>query len=37
MDYNLSKLNSIQISNWDGIVMGGGVGISMNSPYRIAT
>jgi enoyl-CoA hydratase/carnithine racemase len=26
-----------QISIWDGIVMGGGVGISINAPIRIAT
>lgn len=37
MDYNLIKLKSIQIANWDGIVMGGGVGISSFSPFKIAT
>ena len=37
MDYNLSKMKSLQIANWDGIVMGGGVGISVFSPFKIAT
>lgn len=37
VDYWMSQLKSIQISNWDGIVMGGGVGISIHSPFRIAT
>ena len=30
-------MKSLQISNWDGIVMGGGVGISIFSPFKIAT
>jgi 3-hydroxyisobutyryl-CoA hydrolase len=33
----MTKLEAVQISNWDGIVMGGGVGISVFSPFRIAT
>lgn len=37
LDYKLTKMNSLQISNWDGFVMGGGVGLSVFSPYRIAT
>ena len=37
VDYNLTKLKSLQIANWDGIVMGGGVGISVNSAFKIAT
>ena len=37
MDYHLSQLNSVQIANWDGIVMGGGVGVSIFAPFRIAT
>ncbi len=30
-------MKPIQISIWNGIVMGGGVGVSINSPIRIAT
>ena len=30
-------MKPVQISCWDGIVMGGGVGISIHSPIRIAT
>lgn len=30
-------MDPIQISVWNGIVMGGGVGISVHSPIRIAT
>ena len=37
LDYRMTQLNSLQISNWDGIVMGGGVGLSVFSPFRIAT
>lgn len=37
MDYNISQLKAVQVSNWDGIVMGGGVGISAFSPFIIAT
>jgi 3-hydroxyisobutyryl-CoA hydrolase len=37
LDYKISQLLSIQISCWDGIVMGGGVGLTVNSPYIIAT
>ena len=37
LDYHFSQLKSLQISNWDGVVMGGGVGISIHSPFRIAT
>jgi enoyl-CoA hydratase/carnithine racemase len=37
LDYKLTKMKSLQISNWDGFVMGGGVGLSVFSPYRIAT
>jgi 3-hydroxyisobutyryl-CoA hydrolase len=33
----MTNMNSLQISNWDGIVMGGGVGLSVFSPFRIAT
>ena len=37
LDYKMTLLNSLQVSNWDGIVMGGGVGLSVFSPFRIAT
>ena len=30
-------MKPMQISLWNGIVMGGGAGISMHSPIRIAT
>jgi enoyl-CoA hydratase/carnithine racemase len=37
MNYELSKCKVPQISIWDGVVMGGGVGISIFGKYRIAT
>jgi len=37
LDYRFRIIKSIQIVNWDGIVMGGGVGISHFAPFRIAT
>ena len=37
MDYNLTTMIPLQIAIWNGIVMGGGVGISCHSPIRIAT
>lgn len=37
MDYQISQMKAIQIANWDGIVMGGGVGISAFGPFIIAT
>jgi enoyl-CoA hydratase/carnithine racemase len=37
MDYALTKMKPIQVSIWNGIVMGGGVGVSVHSPIRIAT
>lgn len=30
-------MKPIQISFWNGFVMGGGVGVSINAPIRIAT
>jgi len=30
-------MDSTQISLWNGIVMGGGVGVSAHAPIRIAT
>ncbi|CAM9523030.1 unnamed protein product, partial [Chrysoparadoxa australica] len=32
-----STLQSLQVSIWDGVVMGGGVGISLPGGYRVAT
>lgn len=37
LDHALSVMKPIQVAFWDGIVMGGGVGISVNAPVRIAT
>jgi len=41
VDYQIATLyeraNIVQVSLWDGIVMGGGVGLSVHSPVRIAT
>lgn len=37
MDYQISQMKAVQIANWDGIVMGGGVGISAFAPFIIAT
>lgn len=37
LDYLLAKMKPTQICLWNGIVMGGGVGVSINAPYRIAT
>lgn len=37
MDYALTKMKPIQVSIWNGIVMGGGVGVSVHAPIRIAT
>jgi len=37
LDYRISQLKSLQIANWDGIVMGGGFGVSAFAPFIIAT
>lgn len=37
MNYLLGTSNAPQISIWDGIVMGGGVGISIFGEFRVAT
>jgi len=37
MNYALAKLPKPHIAIWDGIVMGGGVGISIHGKFRIAT
>lgn len=36
-EYNLSQMKPIQLSLWNGITMGGGLGISVHSEIRIAT
>jgi len=33
----IAKMKPIQLCIYDGIVMGGGVGISIHSPIKIAT
>ena len=33
----MSQIKSLQIANWDGIVMGGGFGVSAFAPFIIAT
>lgn len=33
----IAKMNPIQLCVYDGIVMGGGVGISVHAPIKIAT
>ena len=37
LDYSITKMKPVQVSFWNGAVMGGGCGISVNSPIRIAT
>jgi enoyl-CoA hydratase/carnithine racemase len=37
LDYLLTRMRPIHIAMWNGYVMGGGVGISINAPIRIAT
>ncbi len=37
LDYKMSQLKTVLISCWDGIVMGGGVGLSAFAPIVIAT
>lgn len=37
LDYTLSQMKPLQISIWNGICMGGGVGLTWHSPIRIAT
>jgi 3-hydroxyisobutyryl-CoA hydrolase len=36
-DYKMATMKPILIALWNGIVMGGGVGISIHAPFRIAT
>ena len=33
----MAKMKPVEIAVWDGIVMGGGVGISVHAPIKIAT
>ena len=35
-DYHIATLKSLQIANWNGIVMGGGFGVTSMAPIRIA-
>lgn len=37
LDYSLSRMKPFQISIWNGICMGGGVGLTWHSPIRVAT
>lgn len=37
LDYLLAVTNSIYVAVMDGITMGGGVGLAVNAPFRIAT
>lgn len=37
LDYSLTQMKPCQISIWNGIVMGGGVGVSVHAPIRVAT
>ena len=37
LDYSITKIIPTQICFWNGAVMGGGVGISINSPFKICT
>ncbi len=37
LDYALTQMAPTQISIWNGIVMGGGVGVSVHAPIRVAT
>lgn len=37
LDYFLTQMKPLQISLWNGIVMGGGVGVSVHAPIRVAT
>ena len=37
MDYAIAKMRPVQIALYNGMVMGAGVGISINAPIRIAT
>ena len=36
-DYKIATMKSLQIANWDGIVMGGGFGVTSMASFRIAS
>jgi len=37
LDYSLASMHATQIALWNGIVMGGGVGVSCHAPIRVAS
>jgi 3-hydroxyisobutyryl-CoA hydrolase len=37
LDYSITRMKPVQVAFWQGAVMGGGCGISVNAPIRIAT
>lgn len=37
LDYSLATMRPTQVAIWDGFVMGGGVGLSIHAPVKIAT
>ena len=37
LDYLLTRMRPIHVAMWNGYVMGGGVGVSIHAPIRIAT
>jgi enoyl-CoA hydratase/carnithine racemase len=37
LDYSLTRVDPLLIALWNGYVMGGGVGLSINAPIRVAT
>jgi enoyl-CoA hydratase len=37
LDYSLTRIDPILIALWNGYVMGGGVGLTIDSPIRVAT
>jgi len=37
MFYHISQIKPIQITFWDGLVIGGGAGLSLHAPIKIVT